>query len=107
MDDSNAPQFVNDLLNYLIGVKNLSVSHANHMKITVLQFLEFINTHKFENKYKNINEFTLNDLRSLSNSDIYSYIYFLSESHFKLNTRILKTEHLRKFFDYLFRIKHT
>lgn len=61
----------------------------------------------FENKYKNINEFTLNDLRSLSNSDIYSYIYFLSESHFKLNTRILKTEHLRKFFDYLFRIKHT
>lgn len=49
---------------------------------------------------------TLNDMRTLSNSDIYSFIFYLAENHYKIGSRILKIEHLRTFFDYLFRIKH-
>ena len=76
------------------------------MIITIQQFLDFINVHKFHNKYDSIDSFTLNDIRCLCNSDIYSFIFFLAESHYKISSRILKTEHLRTFFDYLFRIKH-
>ena len=101
------PQFINDLINYLVGIKNLSAIYVNNMVITIQQFLEFINTHKLKNKYDNIEKFTLNDLRALTNSDIYSFIFFLAEDHYKLNSRVVKTEHLRTFFDYLFTIKHT
>lgn len=76
------------------------------MIITIQQFLDFINVHKFRNKYNSIDSFTLNDIRCLCNSDIYSFIFFLAESHYKISSRILKTDHLRTFFDYLFRIKH-
>lgn len=107
MNKNNMPQFINDLINYLIGIKNLSAIYVNNMVITLEQFLEFINTHKLKNKYNKIENFTLNDLRAITNSDIYSFIFFLAENHYKLNSRVVKTEHLRTFFDYLFRIKHT
>lgn len=77
-----AKMFVTDLTNYLIAIKNLS-------KV-----------------YESIQELTLNDIRSLTNSDIYSFIYFLAESQYKINSRVVKTEHLRTFFDYLFTIQH-
>jgi len=107
MNKNNMPQFINDLINYLVGIKNLSAIYVNNMVITLEQFLEFINTHKLKNKYDKIENFTLNDLRSITNSDIYSFIFFLAENHYKLNSRVVKTEHLRTFFEYLFRIKHT
>ena len=107
MNKNNMPQFMNDLINYLVGIKNLSAIYVNNMVVTIEQFLEFINTHKLKNKYDNIEQFTLNDLRTITNSDIYSFIFFLAENHYKLNSRVVKTEHLRTFFDYLFRIKHT
>ena len=48
-----------------------------------------------------------NEIRSLNNSDIYSFIFFLAESHYQNNSRVIKIEHLKTFFDYLFNIKHT
>ena len=107
MNKNNMPQFINDLINYLIGIKNLSAIYVNNMVVTIEQFLEFKNTHKLKNRYDKIEKFTLNDLRTITNSDIYSFIFFLAENHYKLNSRVVKTEHLRTFFDYLFRIKHT
>lgn len=77
------------------------------MTVTIEQFLEFINVHKFKNKYNSIEDITLNEIRSLNNSDIYSFIFFLAESHYQNNSRVIKIEHLKTFFDYLFRIKHT
>lgn len=77
------------------------------MTVTLCQFLEFINIYKFRNKYTQISDFTLNDIRSLTNSDIYSYIYFLAESNYKANSRIIKIEYLRTFFNYLFKIEHS
>ncbi len=106
-EESKIPKFVTDLTNYLIAIKNLSKVYVKNMTITIEQFLEFINIHKLKNKYKSIQELTLNDIRSLTNSDIYSFIYFLAESQYKINSRVVKTEHLRTFFDYLFTIQHT
>ena len=104
MKKLKTPKFVTDLTNYLIAIKNLSEVYINNMTVTIEQFLEFINVHKLKNKYNSIEDMTL---RSLNNSDIYSFIYFLAECHYKMNSRIVKTEHLRTFFDYLFRIKNT
>ena len=107
MDEIKIPKFVIDLTNYLIAIKNLSKVYVTNMQITIQQFLEFINVHKFKIKYDSIEKMTLNDIRALKNSDIYSFIFFLAESHYKINSRIVKTEHLRTFFDYLFTIKHS
>lgn len=107
MKELKTPKFVTDLTNYLIAIKNLSEVYITNMTVTIEQFLEFINIHKFKNKYNSIEDMTLNDIRALNNSDIYSFIYFLAECHYKINSRIVKTEHLRTFFDYLFTIKHT
>lgn len=105
MSNNNLPKFMNDFSDYLIGIRNLSKIYIKNMNITIKQFLEFINTHKFKNKYKSIKNFTLNDIRVLTNSDIYSFMFYLAENHYKISTRILKTEHLRMFFDYLYRIE--
>lgn len=109
MDEVNnkMPKFVTDLTNYLVGIKNLSKVYVKNMTITIGQFLDFLNIHILKNKYNSLQEFTLNDIRSLKNSDIYSFIFFLGESQFKINSRVVKTEHLRTFFDYLFTIQHT
>ena len=75
-EENKIPKFVTDLTNYLIAIKNLSKVYVKNMTITIKQFLEFINIHKLKNKYESIQELTLNDIRSLTNSDIYSFIYF-------------------------------
>ncbi len=107
MSEIKKPNFVEDFANYLVAIKNLSQTYIKNMTVTIEQFLEFINVHKFKNKYNSIEDITLNEIRSLNNSDIYSFIFFLAESHYQNNSRVIKIEHLKTFFDYLFRIKHT
>lgn len=103
---NNIPNFLTEFSEYLYVIKNFSNIYIKNLLVTLKQFLEFINAHKFHHKYNSIEEIDLNDIRALANSDIYSFIYFLAENHYKTNSRILKMEHLRNFFDYLFRIKH-
>lgn len=50
MDEIKIPKFVIDLTNYLIAIKNLSKVYVTNMQITIQQFLEFINVHKFKIK---------------------------------------------------------
>lgn len=107
MSEIKKPNFVEDFANYLVAIKNLSQTYIKNMTVTIEQFLEFINVHKFKNKYNSIEDITLNEIRSLNNSDIYSFIFFLAESHYQNNSRVIKIEHLKTFFDYLYRIKHT
>lgn len=107
MSEIKKPNFVEDFANYLVAIKNLSQTYIKNMTVTIEQFLEFINVHKFKNKYNSIEDITLNEIRNLNNSDIYSFIFFLAESHYQNNSRVIKIEHLKTFFDYLFRIKHT
>ena len=106
MNDKKIPSFLEDLSNYLSGIKNLSMNYIDDLKFTIEQFLDFINIHKFKEKYSSIEEMNLNDIRVLSNSDIYSYIYFLSERQYKTNTRVKKIEHLKTFFNFLYTIEH-
>ena len=106
MEDNKIPSFLEDLSNYLCGIRNLSMNYIDDLKFTILQFLEFVNIHTFKEKYENIEEMTLNDIRSISNRDIYGYIYFLSERQYKTNTRVKKIEHLKTFFNYLYTISH-
>lgn len=107
MSEIKKPKFVEDFANYLVAIKNLSQTYIKNMTVTIEQFLEFINVHKLKNKYNSISDMNLNEIRSLNNSDIYSFIFFLAESHYQNNSRIIKIEHLKTFFDYLFNIKHT
>ena len=106
-NEINIPKFIIDLTNYLIVFKNLSRVYVNNMIVTLGQFLEFINAYKFKSQYSSISAITLDDIRTLTNSDIYSFIYFLAESQYKTNSRIVKIEHLRTFFNYLHTIKNT
>ena len=107
MQDNILPEFLNEFFDYLIGIRNISKLSIKNMKVTMKQFLKFINKHKFKLKYDCIKDFTLNDMRSLTSSDVYTFIFYLAENHYKTKTRITKMDHLRSFFDYLYRIKHT
>lgn len=106
MENSRIPDFLEDLSNYLCGIRNLSMNYIEDLKFTIVQFLEFVNIHTFKEKYENIDEITLNDIRSLTNKDIYGFIYFLSIRQYKTNTRVKKIEHLRTFFNFLYTISH-
>ena len=106
MQDNELPEFLNNFGDYLIGIKNLSKIYVKNLKITIKQFLNFINTHKLKVQYDSIKDFTLNDFRKIANKDIYCFMFYLAENHYKVSSRIVKTEHLRLFFDYLYRIKH-
>ena len=106
METNKIPSFLEDLTNYLCGIRNLSMNYIDDLKFTILQFLEFVNVHKFKDKYEDINEMTLNDIRCIANKDIYGFIFFLSERQYKTNTRVKKIEHLKTFFNYLYTISH-
>ena len=98
-------EMIEDFKNYVAGIKNLSASYIDSMLSTLKGFLEFVNDHIFDCKYENITEMTLNDIRFLNTSDIYGFIFYLAENHNSIGTRIKKIEHLRTFFDFLYKIK--
>ena len=50
MSEIKKPKFVEEFANYLIAIKNLSQIYIKNMTVTIEQFLEFINVHKFKNK---------------------------------------------------------
>lgn len=107
MNDEKYPDFLNEISNYLLGIANYSKLYVDNIITTIMQFLNFMNTYKFEGKYDSLNKFSINDVRSLSKSDIYSFIYYLADNGYKERTRITKLEHIRTFFDYLYRIKRS
>ena len=76
MNDEKYPDFLNEISNYLLGIANYSKLYVDNIITTIMQFLTFMNTYKFEGKYDSLNKFSINDVRSLSKSDIYSFIYF-------------------------------
>ena len=73
---NNIPNFLTEFSEYLYVIKNFSNIYIKNLLVTLKQFLEFINAHKFHHKYNSIEEIDLNDIRALANSDIYSFIYF-------------------------------
>lgn len=49
--DIKTPKYVKEFSDYLISIRNLSKVYITNMTVTIQQFLEFINVHKFKNKY--------------------------------------------------------
>ena len=102
----NYNEFMEDYKNYLIAIRNLSQGSVKKVITTVKQFLGFINNYKFDKKFDSVEDINLNDIRMLSNNDVYSYIFYLAENDYKPITRSAKVEYLRSFFEFLFKIKH-
>ncbi len=67
--------FITDFENYLYAIKNLSINYVSTIKQTISQFLNFINIYKFDSKFESIEEITLNEIRTLTNQDVYSYVF--------------------------------
>ena len=67
MKNKNYPKFINEFVDYLAGIKNFSSIYIKNTLVTLQSFLNFVNTHIFENKYNSIEEMSLNDIRYLSN----------------------------------------
>ncbi len=105
MEENNYKKFIPGFKNYLSAIKNLSNIYVDELVITIKQFLDFINQYKYKNAYENIEDITLNELRTITNTDIYSFVFYLVDNHYKPTSRAVKIEHIRSFFDYLFRIK--
>jgi site-specific recombinase XerD len=99
-------EFITDFENYLYAIKNLSSNYVSTIKQTISQFLDFINIYKFDNKFKSIDEMSLNEIRTITNQDVYSYVFYLADNDYKQGTRNLKIENLRTFFEFLYTIKH-
>lgn len=106
MKKNNYEEFMSDFANYLYAIKNVSDLYIKNIKTTVSQFLKYINIYKYDNKFENIENITLNDIRTLSNNDVHAYIFHLAKNDYTAETRAWKIEHLRAFFDFLYRIKH-
>lgn len=98
--------FMTDFENYLYVIKNLSEQYIKKIKQTINQFLNFINIYKFDNKYESVEIITLNELRTITNQDIYSFIFYLADNDYKQGTRNFKIENLKTFFEFLYTIKH-
>lgn len=105
MKKNNYQEFMSDFASYLFAIKNLSDLYVKNIKTTVSQFLQYMNVYKYNNQFENIDDITLNDIRTLTNTDIYSYIFYLAKNNYKQDSRSIKIEHLRTFFDFLFKIK--
>lgn len=105
-ENNNLPSFVDDFVGYLIAIKNMSPSYAEIAENTISQFLDYVNVYKLNNKYEKMNQMDINDLRGLTNSDVYGFMFYLAEVKYKPNSRITKVEHLKSFFKYLFKVKH-
>ena len=98
--------FMTDFENYLLVIKNLSEQYIKKIKQTITQFLDFINIYKFDNKFESVEEITLNEVRTITNQEIYSFIFYLADNDYKQGTRNFKIENLRTFFEFLYTIKH-
>lgn len=92
--ENNYPDFINEFIYYVLGIKNLSKGYIETTIHTIMQFLTFLNEMKYGNRYTDINKMTLNDIRGVINSDIINFIYFLSENNYEEATISLKTKQL-------------
>lgn len=102
------PEFLNDYLMHIKVIKELSERTINEYQIDIQMFLKFIIYMKDDiNKYQDISEvnissMTINDLNNVTVSDIYNFIFYLSDER-KNNdyARYRKVSAVKSFFNYL------
>ena len=109
-NDSN-PEFLNEYLVHMKIVKLLAERTIEEYYTDIRLFLRFVyeNTHNTGKDLEDIDikDFTVSDLRNISISDIYNFIFYTSdERHNKDRARYRKISSLRSFFKYLEKVAH-
>lgn len=104
-NDNSYKNVIENFKNYSLTIRNLTENSIKTIIETIENFLNFMNKIKFH--FDSIEDINLDILRTIQNKDICFYIYDLADRGCSSNTRISRTEHLKTFFNYLFRIKHT
>ena len=109
-NDSN-PEFLNEYLVHMKLVKLLAERTIEEYYTDIRLFLRFVyeNTHNTGKDLEDIDikDFTVSDLRNISISDIYNFIFYTSdERHNKDRARYRKISSLRSFFKYLEKVAH-
>lgn len=107
-DYSDCPTYLKDYLLYMLTIKGRSPKTVDAYYIDLRGFLRYIKCYRILNNnfagYDTlpINDITLYNLRSISLSDVYSYLnYTLKERSNNSATRARKVSSIRSFFKYL------
>jgi len=110
-NNENNPEFLNDYLVHLKVVKMLSERTVNEYYLDTRLFLKYI-YESFHSTGKNIDDVDIShmsedDLRKISISDIYNFIFYASDDrHNAERARYRKVSALRSFFKYLTKVMH-
>ena len=104
-NDDSYKSIIENFKYYSLTIRNLTENSLKTIIETIDSFITFMNEIKFH--FDSIDDINLNNLRTIQNKDIYFYIYDLAERGCSSNTRISRSEHLKTFFNYLYKIKHT
>lgn len=107
-NSKNNPEFLNDYLVHIRIVKGLSERTIDEYCIDIRMFLKFIRYIKSENSENkeideiDISSMTVEELENVSASDIYNFIFYLSdERHNDDDARYRKVSAVKSFFNYL------
>jgi len=102
-----APLIVKDFLNYIETIKGKSQNTAREYFYDLRLFLRFLKVHKNLTDKSNIEEVDINDItieliKTVTLSDLYSYMSFLSrERDNNASSRARKVASIKSFFNYL------
>ena len=98
MSKNNYKEFISDFTNYLYAIKNLSELYVKGIVGTVHQFLEFINIYKFDQQFESVEDICLNDIRTLTNNDVYSFAFYFNNLRINFIGSIFATYIATRFF---------
>lgn len=101
------PEFLNDYLVHIKIVQMLSERTIEEYYLDIRLFLKYIyaNTHDISIDDADISSMTISELKKISVSDIYSFIYYASDERKNADrARYRKVSSLRSFFKYLHKV---
>ena len=103
----NIPEVLQDFLNYMETIKGKSKNTTKEYFYDLRLFLRFIKCTKFNLKmneidFISIEDITIDHIKSVSLSDLYTYMSFLSrERDINASSRARKVASIKSFFNYL------
>lgn len=106
-NNNENPEFLNDYLVHIRVVKMLSERTINEYYLDVRLFLKFILNNDGYVDGTDISSMTVNDLKKITLSDIYSFIFYTADERSNAEkARYRKISALRSFFRYLTKTAH-
>lgn len=106
-NNNENPEFLNDYLVHIRIVKMLSERTINEYYLDVRLFLKYIINSDGDVDDTDISAMTVNDLKKITLSDIYSFIFYTADERSNAEkARYRKISALRSFFKYLTKTVH-